>query len=374
MQNGTRTSEYTDVLGEISMRERKDVRIIPQKNMAVELVFAADTAAAAILGKKPVHTPGFTQPDHVKFWLGKIEQEISPFERADFSVAFSTVSSILFLFYQIIKNQITSIDELIDHLSGFTADQFLEASRELLHIDDQADTAWMTPEGIQKALEVDRMDIYGDLEAEARQLHHILSSPKQFLQRVSTVLSWFSQRYVLPYEQEITEHVNSSLAAHSAQLENQPVFVLDQLSSGNSDIVREYTDEIRLYVIYFLSDDVSILMPDVVHIIAGTEFFRHLLSKDQSDYTDEILKALNDPRRLAILRLLKQRSWFSKELADELNLTPATVSYHMDILFKAELIRIEHSAQRRYYYTINDKGVKKLIEGLKQEFIIPADM
>lgn len=356
------------------MRERKDVRITPQKNMAVELVFAADTAAAALVGKKPVHTPGFSQPDHVKSWLEKIEREISPFERADFSVAFSTVSSILFLFYQIIRNQITSIDGLIDHLSDFTADQFIEASRELLHIEDQADTAWMTPEGIQQALEVDRMDIYGDLEAEARQLHHILSSPQQFLQRVSTVLSWLSQRYVLPYEQEITEHVNSCLAAHSAQLENQPVFVLDQLSSGNSDIVREYTDEIRLYVIYFLSDDVSILMPDVVHIIAGTEFFSHLLSKDQSDYTDEILKALNDPRRLAILRLLKQRSWFSKELADELNLTPATVSYHMDILFKAELIRIEHSAQRRYYYTINPKGVKKLIEGLKQEFIIPAKM
>jgi DNA-binding transcriptional ArsR family regulator len=77
----------------------------------------------------------------------------------------------------------------------------------------------------------------------------------------------------------------------------------------------------------------------------------------------------NDPRRLAILRLLKRRSWFSKELADELKLTPATVSYHMDMLFKAELIRIEHTGGRRYYYTLNAKGMKKLIEGLRQEFL-----
>lgn len=356
------------------MRDSKEVQIIPQHNMAVELVFAADTAAARMLGKKPTHSPGFNQPEHVKSWLEKIEQEISPFERADLSVAFSTVSSILFLFYQIIKNQITGIDELIDHLTDFTADRFIEASKELLHIDDQADAAWMTPEGIRQALEVDRMDIYGDLETEARQLHHILSRPHQFLQRVSTVLSWFSQRYIIPYEKDITEHVNTCLESHRSQLEDQPVFVLDQLSSGNSDIVRECTNEFRLYLIYFLSDDVSILMPDVVHIIAGTGFFSHLLSKDQSDYTDEILKALNDPRRMAILRLLKQRSWFSKELADELNLTPATVSYHMDILFRAELIKIEHSAQRRYYYTINEKAVKKLIEGLRQEFLISQDV
>jgi hypothetical protein len=46
----------------------------------------------------------------------------------------------------------------------------------------------------------------------------------------------------------------------------------------------------------------------------------------------------------------------------------------MDILFRAELIKIEHSAQRRYYYTINEKAVKKLIEGLRQEFLISQDV
>ncbi|MDA3834101.1 MAG: helix-turn-helix domain-containing protein, partial [Spirochaetales bacterium] len=75
------------------------------------------------------------------------------------------------------------------------------------------------------------------------------------------------------------------------------------------------------------------------------------------------------PKRLLILRLLRKRTWYSRELADELKLTAATVSYHMDILFKAELIKFERPGGRRFYYSLNSKGIKKLISCLEQEFL-----
>ena len=52
----------------------------------------------------------------------------------------------------------------------------------------------------------------------------------------------------------------------------------------------------------------------------------------------ETLKAISDPVRRDILELLKKKRMSAGEIAEQFNLTQATVSYHLSILKKADLI------------------------------------
>jgi DNA-binding transcriptional ArsR family regulator len=59
--------------------------------------------------------------------------------------------------------------------------------------------------------------------------------------------------------------------------------------------------------------------------------------------------ALADPKRRAVLDLLRQRPRSVNELVDALAVTQPTASKHLRVLRSAGLVRVERVAQRRIY-------------------------
>ena len=64
---------------------------------------------------------------------------------------------------------------------------------------------------------------------------------------------------------------------------------------------------------------------------------------------ENIFKALADRQRRQILRLLRQRERPAGDIADALELTPATVSHHLARLKAADLVRVRREGQQRIY-------------------------
>src|SRR5918997_5844660 len=62
-----------------------------------------------------------------------------------------------------------------------------------------------------------------------------------------------------------------------------------------------------------------------------------------------LFKALADPARLRILGLLAERAHAGHELAEQLALTPPTISHHMRRLVAARLVDVVPDAQSRIY-------------------------
>jgi hypothetical protein len=67
-----------------------------------------------------------------------------------------------------------------------------------------------------------------------------------------------------------------------------------------------------------------------------------------------LFKALSDPARLRILGLLADRPRAGHELADQLALTPPTISHHMRRLLAARLVDVVPDAQSRIYSLRSD--------------------
>lgn len=66
----------------------------------------------------------------------------------------------------------------------------------------------------------------------------------------------------------------------------------------------------------------------------------------------ETLKAISDPVRRDILEMLKKQRMSAGEIAEQFNLSAATVSYHLSQLKKADLI--EESKWKNFiYYELN---------------------
>ena len=79
-----------------------------------------------------------------------------------------------------------------------------------------------------------------------------------------------------------------------------------------------------------------------------------------------IFKALSDSARREILLKLKQeRKMSAGEIAAEFDLSNATISYHLSILKKADLI-FETRYQKYIYYVINTSVFEEAVMWLMQ--------
>lgn len=66
----------------------------------------------------------------------------------------------------------------------------------------------------------------------------------------------------------------------------------------------------------------------------------------------ETFKALSDPVRREILVMLKNNKMSAGEISSKFDISGATISYHLSILKKAELI-IESKYKNFVYYEVN---------------------
>ena len=65
--------------------------------------------------------------------------------------------------------------------------------------------------------------------------------------------------------------------------------------------------------------------------------------------TNQAFKALADPTRREILRLLRKREMTAGELAERFDMTKPTMSHHFAVLKEADLITSRREAQTIWY-------------------------
>jgi len=76
---------------------------------------------------------------------------------------------------------------------------------------------------------------------------------------------------------------------------------------------------------------------------------------------DSIFKALNDETRRGILELLRQKDLTAGEIADEFHISKPSISHHLDILKRADLVSSEKKGQF-IVYSLNTTIVDDIIK------------
>ena len=76
-------------------------------------------------------------------------------------------------------------------------------------------------------------------------------------------------------------------------------------------------------------------------------------------------KALSDPARRDILEMLRKGRLSAGEIASKFDMTGATISYHLSILKKADLVR-ETREKNFIYYELNTSVFEELLLWVSQ--------
>lgn len=138
----------------------------------------------------------------------------------------------------------------------------------------------------------------------------------------------------------------------------------DNYKAENYETVLFSTTYYYAYNLFFKTKDKQ------GHLIVGIEFeksFKSLAGQNELENMLAVFKNLSDKTRFEIIRLLLTRDYFGQELADELKITSATVSYHMNFLMSARLVHVERK-EHKAYYTLNKETLRVCIGYLNKEF------
>lgn len=76
-----------------------------------------------------------------------------------------------------------------------------------------------------------------------------------------------------------------------------------------------------------------------------------------------LLKCLGDKSKFEILCSLKERGKYNLELAEDVHLSPATVSHHMGMLLANQLVTVEKQGGK-VYYQLNQEPIRALLRGI----------
>lgn len=98
-------------------------------------------------------------------------------------------------------------------------------------------------------------------------------------------------------------------------------------------------------------------------------FLSNLANENRFDDANIVsdLKAIGDVTRFKIIRLLANKPMYLQELANNLKLTPATVSHHINILLQAEFLSVvlDIENSKRICYELKLEKIDYLTETLK---------
>ena len=81
---------------------------------------------------------------------------------------------------------------------------------------------------------------------------------------------------------------------------------------------------------------------------------------------NNLFKALNDETRRRIIELLKEKDMDAGEIAEKFKISKPSISHHLDILKRADLITSEKRGQH-IRYSLNTSILEDLINWIKKK-------
>ncbi len=85
------------------------------------------------------------------------------------------------------------------------------------------------------------------------------------------------------------------------------------------------------------------------------------------DELSSLLKVIDDKSRMEILRILVNNKSYGKALSDIIGISTPTVSHHLEVLKKADLVKEEKIRNIKYFYAEKER-LKKIIEDINKYF------
>lgn len=256
-----------------------------------------------------------------------------------------------------VSSEFANIEDFISHIEGMTSKELVGIYLKEYHINDLTPDS---PKGeIVKAV---KAKVETRLASKEGKYIKLLLRGEETKEQMTGYFKHYYKTFFSQIETQIMEKLEEIKVRHERMVKTNRQMFLDHIFPflRNEDIKLE---QLSIYVSY--TGEIS----NMLWRYEGEKQIRYIYGvaheqKMDKDYTSvirkEFLKLLQDDTRYGILKLLGEKKWYGKELADHFGLTTATMSYHLNRLTNFGVVDIEKGVSKRYYYSLNKEAIKKL--------------
>lgn len=338
-----------------------------ENNHAVQLLMAITRLFHDEDVQKHYKTVGLVEPSYVTQWLEQTKKRISPFLNQELKLLFvDAIQLSLELFYILIESGIKTPEELLQTLDQFSADEFRSRICDYFSLTQKeyADDALLAalyearPQG-------------ESLEKLVPVLSRILTRPEDVLSHYQKAIREFYQIHFTEIKEQLYLDFKQNFPVYLLATKDRADEFQNALTLGNGLKMFKGARLVRCIPTRMLPSVYLISVPQRI-IFFGVHTFSELEKKDKKQEIDQFFKLMADPTRIEILRALRLKKMYGKELAEKLHISPATVSHHLKELGACQLLQFESGERKRLYFSINYKRIKELLDHVHED-LIPED-
>lgn len=280
------------------------------------------------------------------------DEELSYYQKSDFKMLFSNFINYLILTNLVNQENIETMEDFEKVLESFKSEDYKEMLMKVLNIKEGE----FTKEDIINSPFLLKLDTIEDFEVEGELIHEYISNPEHTLKRLKENVMIPSELFVEKIYKPNQDKISEILSLHQKDL--------DELGEDFYKKRMHYVDHIQSNEV----EDVylNIIAPTgLIHDTdSGLLIYSHDMSIiDASGMKDfeylEFIKAISDKKRIKIVKALNKDTLCNNDLAELLDLTPATISYHISKLVREKIINVKKGEYNKIMYSIDEEQLKK---------------
>lgn len=212
---------------------------------------------------------------------------------------------------------------------------------------------------------IDMLQMEGDLKWE---LCNFINNPKSYYNEFANII----EKFLLHYEKLIAKHEHKMKEFSDyleKKIEKVGVEYLKEATGDHLDL--DKYDKISICTSFINPVTCSSYMGDTeIHLYLGIEYEevrKKCLGENELEISLNIVKTLCDPIKFQILKCMKDKDVFGKEICEATGLSKASLSYHIEYLMSMNLIRFSKQGTK-VYYSLKKEVIGEAIDVIKREF------
>ncbi|MGD1815952.1 MAG: ArsR/SmtB family transcription factor [Pleomorphochaeta sp.] len=311
--------------------------------------------------------PDYPEQKEIEQWYSEYEKKVSPFLLND--IALLSERTIMITFYFLIKihknPEIQTTNDFLNYLDSLNAE---DLKNDIISDIFRGIKTELSVENIYNLIVDEGLHPDHNHMEEAEFIYSVLQDPENFLARLKITYSQFYNQIFKESKKTYEDLIKKKLEWHNQRFADDAKSYLYTL--GLKSIIGALKDleSISYYFSFFADNDVSASWDSRLIIIgAGTD--SRIIQQSAKSKSNLFFSCLGDPKRLEIMRLTSQRTWYSTELANYFNLKPATLSYHINKLVEADLLTISQGENKRFYYSLNKDSIEEYLKFVSQDLL-----
>ena len=269
--------------------------------------------------------------------------------------------NLLFGLYLLNKKEFQTLEQLEQQLEEMDQKEWKDAILSILGLEKEEEEEFEAINSLH-ILDKQKWNLFSIIKDKKKSLLEI----KALFQELYPLFSYYEEK-LMKKNKERAKEIQSSIEEKTREY-------YEDVLEDKVEIDEKYLAE-SIHYILFMSR-FSIVISDAEEkkrLVTGVHVqeVKHYKKENQrlgEEEKEKVLKALSDPNRFSILKMLKEGKLSNKEMAERLKITPAGVTYQMNHLVGVGLVRYcTKENGRGKNYMVNVSYLEKVFESIRKE-------